>query len=380
MPDSKIAQARHERGWSQLSLIHLLRAVGRATGVAVPDDEAFRITLSGWENGHHRPGKVYQRLLCEAFEMTEADLGFGTRSEARPTGVGASAVSYLDSMLQLHARADYTMGSRLLIDVVREQTKQAEQWTHEARGSVHEPLLRTVSRYAELCGWIHQDQGDVVAADDWTRRAVEMAQELGDARLVAYGLMRRSNIATESGRPTDGLHLAEAAMRQRYNLDPRMTALSLRQKASAHALLGEITDCRTAVDRGTAAASAGAAVEQNQATTYCTMAYMAMEGGHAMLLAGDTNAAVQLLSSAINQWPTGQDRDRGLCLARLAHAYVEAREPEAACEIGHQAVASLTTARSARTEGSLRRLRGRLHPYRTRPDVMDLREVLAQAV
>jgi transcriptional regulator with XRE-family HTH domain len=84
MPDSKIAQARHERGWSQLSLIHQLRVAGRAAGVPVPDDVALRITLSGWENGHHRPGKDYQRLLCAAFEMTDADLGFGTRAETQP--------------------------------------------------------------------------------------------------------------------------------------------------------------------------------------------------------------------------------------------------------------------------------------------------------
>jgi hypothetical protein len=282
-------------------------------------------------------------------------------------------------MLQLHLRADHTMGSRLLIDVVREQTKQAEQWTQQARGPVHEPLLHTVSRYAEFCGWIHQDQGDFEAADSWTKRAVEMAQELGDSWLVAYGLMRRSNIATESDRPTDGLHLAEAALRQRFESDPRLTALCLRQKASSHALLGEITECRTAVERGTEAAAVGAHVEQDN-TAYCTVSYMAMEGGQATLLAGNARAAVKLLSSAVDHWPTGQDRDRGLCLARLAHAYVEAREPEAACEIGHQAVISLASARSARTEGSLRRLRAKLHPYRTCPDVMDLREVLAQAV
>jgi hypothetical protein len=107
---------------------------------------------------------------------------------------------------------------------------------------------------------------------------------------------------------------------------------------------------------------------------------MAMEGGQALLTAGDPLAAVRLLSTALEQWPAGQDRDRGLCLARLAHAYVDADEPETACTTARQAVASLEAARSARTEGTLRRLRGRLLIFRRRPEVQELREELAQAV
>jgi transcriptional regulator with XRE-family HTH domain len=379
MPHNLIAQARRERGWSQLRLLGQLRLVAQAAGIALSDDAALRITLSGWENGHHQPGKVYQRLLCDALELTESDLGFASPAGAQRPVVGQEAVAYLNSMLQLHTRADQVMGSRLLVDVVREQTQQAEQWTHEARGPVHEPLLATVSQYAEFCGWLHQDQGHFAEADEWTRRAVEMAQELGDDRLVAYGLMRRSNIATESSRPTDGLHLAEAALRQRHQAEPRLTALALRQKATAHALLGEVNHCRATVDRGTEAVATNADAGY-WGTGYCTESYIAMEGGQAMLLAGNTRAAVQLLSSAVNTWPAGQDRDKGLCLARLANAYIEAREPEAACQVGHAAVVSLTAAVSARTESALRRLRGRLIPYRTRRDVMDLRDELAQAV
>ena len=142
---------------------------------------------------------------------------------------------------------------------------------------------------------------------------------------------------------------------------------------------GEVTDCRAAVEKGVEAAADGAA-ESLTETTYCTVPYLAMEGGQALLVAGDAAAAVQLLSTAAQQWPGGQDRDRGLCLARLAHAYIDADEPEAACSIARQALASLDAARSARTEGTLRRLRGRLLTFRRRPDVTDLRDELARAV
>lgn len=378
---SSLSQARKDRNWSQARLIAQLQLAGRAAGVPLPEASTLRVTLSRWENGQNRPSAVYVDLLCDALELTADDLGFTSlRGDShRAPEVGPEAVDYLDSMLQLHTRADHTMGSRLVIDVVREQARQARHWTRDARGHVREPLLRTASRYAEFCGWVHQDQGDFAAADDWTRQAVEMAQELGDPRLVAYGLMRRSNVATEAGRATDGLHLAEAALRQHYPTDHRLTALSLRQKASAHAMRSEVADCRAAVDQGTDAAAAGALSDQDE-TTYCTVSYMAMEGGNALLAAGDPSTAVQLLGTAAADWPDGQDRDRGLCLARLSHAYLDTDEPEAACSTARDAVASLDAARSARTEATLRRFRGRLLTLRRRPDVLELREVLAKAV
>jgi hypothetical protein len=144
-------------------------------------------------------------------------------------------------------------------------------------------------------------------------------------------------------------------------------------------MLGEVADCRSTVDRGSDAAAAGTTAAEAD-TAYCTVPYMAMEGGQAMLTAGDSTTAVQLLSTAVDQWPARQDRDRGLCLARLAHAYLDTREPEAACTVAHEAIASLAEARSARTERTLRRLRGRLLPFRNHPDVLELREVLATAV
>lgn len=379
--DSPLTQARKDRDWSQARLLAQLRLAARAAGKVLPDDDKLRVNLSRWENGHQRPSQMYVDLLCDALEVTAADIGLvSLHTEPVPALVSPDAVTYLESLLQLHTKADHAMGSRMVIDVVREQTRQAEQWTRDARGAVREPLLRIVSRYAEFCGWVHQDQGDYAAADQWTRRAVEMAQELGDPRLVAYGLMRRSNVATESGRATDGLHLAEAALRQRYPSDPRLTALALRQKATSHAMRAEVVDCWAIVDQGTEAAAEGAANAQSE-TSYCTVPYMAMESGQALLVAGDPHAAVQLLGAAVAQWPViSQDRDRGLCLARLAHAYIDAGQPEAACATAHDAVASLDAARSARTEGSLRRLRGRLLTIRRRPGVQQLREELAQAV
>jgi transcriptional regulator with XRE-family HTH domain len=90
--DNLIALARRERRWSQLRLFHQRRVAGEAAGVALPDDATLRITLSGWEHGHHRPGKVYQRLLCDAFQLTASDLGFASQPDTAHPAVGPEAV------------------------------------------------------------------------------------------------------------------------------------------------------------------------------------------------------------------------------------------------------------------------------------------------
>jgi tetratricopeptide (TPR) repeat protein len=360
-------------------LIARIRSAARQSGVALPDDSTLRITLSGWENGRHRPSLLYRRLLATALEMTEADLGFGPARSAQPAVLGPRLVDYLNRMFALHARADQDMGSRLLLDVVDQQTRQAEEWVRDARGAVQPQLIRTISRYAELCGWLHQDQGDFATADRWTRHASELSQELGDQRLVSYALTRRSNIATESGRPGEGLRLAEAALRQRADLDSRVRALALRQKAFSHAMLGESQDCRKAVDEGVEAAVSGVSVTHPE-SDYCTVSYMRMEGAQALLTIGRPADAIQLFGDALQGWPNGQQRDRGLCLARLANAYAQVGSIDASCETAHEAVSAVQFAPSARTASNLRQLCNRLEPYRRRAEVARLRESLQEAV
>ena len=130
---------------------------------------------------------------CSRLRSRSGDLilAFGDQPTPSPLPIGPELVDYLASMFALHARADQDLGSQVLIDVVTEQTKRAELWVDTAHADVRYPLLWIVGRYAEFCGWLHQDQADFAQADHWTRRAIEISQELGDQRLVAYGLTLR---------------------------------------------------------------------------------------------------------------------------------------------------------------------------------------------
>jgi hypothetical protein len=222
----------------------------------------LRVTLSGWENGRHCPGPLYRRLLAEALEMTEADLGFGSagRPDRAPSlPAGPELLNYLETVLTQHIQADRTIGSYYLINVVQEHLKVIELCLHDTRSPARDDFLSLANRFAELCGWLNQDQRRYADAERWTSKA-------------------------------------------------------------------------------------------------------------------------QLLADAWRDWPTGHNRDRALCLARLAEVHAEMGDPDQACHIGGQALQAVRLAPSERTAASLRALRGALMPYRARAEVVELRQLVAEAL
>lgn len=376
---TRLAAARKSRGWTQDQLLRAVRQRARLDGLELPPDATLRVSLSRWENGRHQPGPLYQRLLAEVLEVTDADLGFAATPRPHrppPLPAGPELVAYLDAVLVQHIQADRLIGSSCLIGVVVEQLKIIELCLTDIRSTVRPDFLRLGNRYAEFCGWLNQDQGRYSEAEAWTRKAVDFAQALDDPQLVSYTLMRRSNIATDAGHAHDALMLAESALRQRP-LTSGLRAVALRQKAAAHALLGDQQGYRQSVDDGLDCASQHDAL--SLLTGYCTISYMKMEAGAAAIELQQPRLATQLLTDADDTWPQGHERDHALCLARLAQAHASARNPDQACIAGRRAVQAAVLAPSARTISTLRVLRGALSRYRTQPGVADLRRAISEA-
>src|SRR5260370_37383381 len=73
---TRLAAARTARGWTQSQLMRAMRARVRIDGHELPDSGTLRVMLSRWENHRHHPGPFYRRLIADALEMSEADLGF----------------------------------------------------------------------------------------------------------------------------------------------------------------------------------------------------------------------------------------------------------------------------------------------------------------
>jgi len=129
---------------------------------------------------------------------------------------------------------------------------------------------------------------------------------------------------------------------------------------------GGLRGCMRALTE--AADQVAAAGTETDLAPYCTPAYIEMEAANCWLQLQEPAKAVPILEQGLASWPTGQERDRGLCLSRLATAHALAGDLEAACCVGQAALTVLRKAHSARILDQLPRLRRQLValPYRPR--------------
>jgi hypothetical protein len=180
-----------------------------------------------------------------------------------------------------------------------------ERLCQGARGPERDEGLAIAARYAEFCGWLYQDSGHADSAIYWTDQALDYGHELGDQRLIAYILHRKSNIVTEAGLPGHGLGLANAALKTATSLPPRIRAASLRQQARAHALLSEPSGFKAAIDKALESASEDDSEGFENPARYCTPSYVIMEAGISWVELGKPGVAANVFYDSLRSWPEG---------------------------------------------------------------------------
>lgn len=103
--------------------------------------------------------------------------------------------------------------------------------------------------------------------------------------------------------------------------------------------------------------------------------------GHpGLAVLGALDLAGDHLAQAVADWPAGQQRDKGLCTARLADVHAAAGAVEAAIAAAEDAAELLAVAPSARTAQTLRTTRNRLYVHRRLPAVQQLSVKLRDVV
>ena len=292
----------------------------------------------------------------------------------------ASAVPVLSALREIHrgyVEADRLMGSICVTGPISLQMPVVERACEVTRGADRAEMLRFACQFTEFGGWVFQDAGDLVSAMHWTDRALDYALELGDQRVIAYTLMRKAMIATESGNPAQGLGIANSALEYGDALTPRLRAVILRQRSYSNAALGEVLASARDSDAAVIEAVAGEKQGEEDRAPYCTPTYAAMEAGASWVRLGHPKTALPILEKSRSEWPDHtQVRDYALCVSRLAIAYAAAGEPEQACAAAEEAAALAQGLGSRRVVGQLDLLYRRLAKWRQDPVVAGLRERL----
>ncbi|MGH3927122.1 MAG: hypothetical protein ACRDTT_30355, partial [Pseudonocardiaceae bacterium] len=295
-----------------------------------------------------------------------------------PERVDAEIMGYLQRVLDGHQTADKMHGPRHLIDVVAAQMRFVDHLRSGARGEVRNELLTVGARYAEFTGWLHQDAGDTQAATYWTDRAMDWAQEAGNAALVSYLLMRKSHQARDQRDAQQVIGLAQASQRVAGPLPSHIRAQAVEEEAQGHALAEDEVACHRRFDEALELVASSRQEEFSGPGRgrYVTEVYVELQRANGWMELGRPLRAIDLYERELARLPAVQQRDVGVNFARLGRAYAANRDPEQAVAVGHKALAIGRETGSARILTELHRLDTGLADSRGLPIVVQFHEAL----
>ncbi|MFG3342392.1 helix-turn-helix transcriptional regulator [Glycomyces sp. NPDC048151] len=273
------------------------------------------------------------------------------------------------------AAADNRIGPHPLRGLVTSHFRVIESFLDSARGTDFKQVTYAAARHAELGGWLAQDAGDLPAAAAWTKSALDAARISSNRELESYILMRQSNIATDRGDAKLAIALADAAWQTARSQSEALHVLALRQRAHAHAALGDSAAALRDAERARTLLLHDSP-ELSDLTGYCTLEFLTMESASCLVDLGFAAEAIPILESGLQDWDPTRRRDLGLCLARLALAYAHCRETEIAMSISQQAADIAATTRSHRTLRVLQRVCDEFQRLGSLEQMRDLRTVL----
>src|ERR1039457_544294 len=300
-----------------------------------------------------------------------ADIASASVGDVRPLLSNLSRASAVPVMSALrgiyrgYIEADQLMGAICITHPIPLQIPVLERGCEVTRGADRAEMLRFACQFAEFGGWVFQDAGDLIRAMHWTDRALDYALELGDTRTIAYTLMRKAMIVTESGNPAPAWATPTSAPDYKDPRTPRPRAVILRQRSYSNAALGEVMASARDSDEAVAEAVAGEKQGEGDGAAYCTPTYAAMEAGASWVLLGHPKTALPILEKSRSEWVNHtQVRDYALCVSRLAIAYADAGELERACAATEEVIALAQGLGSRRVVGQIDLLHRRLARWR----------------
>ncbi|WP_344019946.1 Twin-arginine translocation pathway signal [Streptomyces luteireticuli] len=278
--------------------------------------------------------------------------------------VDPSLIDYFTEQLEGHYRADVLLGPHDLIDTVSAQYALIDRLVRVATGETRRGLLRVGAAYAALVGWLHQDARDLAEATFWRGVAQEVALRVQDPLLISYSLVNQAQVRTDLKDGPGVIDLCEAALNHRSGLPPKIQVMALQQQAHGTSLCNDRKSSDRLLDQ--AASHVSRVDDELPWGNACrrTPGYLEVQRATCYGRLGLGKEAVALWSEVLRIVPPTARRDRGVYLARFAHAAALAREPDQATELAEQAVSIALDTGSARMRRELTTLRSAMLPWR----------------
>ena len=314
---------------------------------------------------------LYERLGDTAFSGEGGIAAYRTGlALAREQGRGPDQqLRMLAGMLELYMRAQGSVPARLKDEEMAALRADAERVAAEA--SDEHAIAQYLAADAFYPFWVRTGLGeaDVAEAERRARRAVEIAEKLGDERLQSAALDALGSIFAERGDRTGSraLALRRIAMRD-IDLVERLDAYSMATWMSVG--LGEL-------DEAIRVSAEGAAVAQPGQADSWTLHLLAWRA-YALFLRGDWEEAIATGERAHQRWIDGGRIAAGYAMRGFLAAYFAARG-RGATAAAERMRATLEAIIRAFPEGApARRIPALLEPEPRAADLMAILEAAAR--
>jgi hypothetical protein len=355
----RLRDARVQWEWSQNDLATEVANIRAKRGLRPVDHHSLRRQIIEFEKGR-KPGPLWRSLLADALQNDEDHL-FGLVVDAdlpRPllvqTPVNVDVLSVLLAQRAAHIRAEHLFGPDYARDLVDRDLTTIEELIGVTPPKLRHEVRRAAGRIAELGGWIAQDSGDRVKADQLTVRADDHLRT-ADPALRAMVWMRRSNILLARD-PDLAVELAADAARL---IDGRSVGRLAASIARQQALAAIASRDRSSFVEHAAHALDIAWIEPvaDDHAVYATRAYVASEIASGFIALNQPVRALELLLEHDNKWPVDQYRDYAVACTRLLRALVMVSDYHAAVDHIETATRAYSAAPSDRARRELRHCR-----------------------
>jgi transcriptional regulator with XRE-family HTH domain len=299
-----------------------------------------------------------------------------------PTGAfNPETVAALREAVAGCRRLDHSLGPAAALEIAVTQVRLVENLLHglpvQTGDGTRRDLLGVLAELNQLVGWLRFDQGYLPHAVAAFTTARALAEDAGDAALVAYILGPSHGFAvSDSGDPATGVELCHQALDWCGRADNhRLTGFVHAVTARAHARLGDAAACERHLDAAAQQLARSPVGEPVPAwLTVFDRAALSGHRGSCLVTLGRMSEAVSPLQAEASAPTPLFVRNRSLWLLHQAQAHLAVGDLDAACATTTSALPLCRTTTSPRPR---RRLLSVVRGLRTHRD-LQVRQLLEQ--
>lgn len=276
------------------------------------------------------------------------------------------------------------VSSRVVLPMVTTHANTLWSLALVAPAATRSSLTTLAALNATYAGWLVLEAGDDHVAQRWSSTAVTLAEQTGNADLVAYTLIREAQVAVFRDSPDRVLALA-AQIGRDTRVSPRFRGIAAHREAQGYAMLGDYDQCQRALDRSAILLSAAEEPPTFDGATLPPMANCGAQiggviAGWCLHDLGRPRGAVEVLDKEIVRIGETHRRANARFGARRVLAHAATGEVDHACKLAHELLDVAAVVDSATVRGEFRRLARALARWHNHGAVRELNPRLTAAL